>query len=98
MLGRKWGSRGRLVRWGTLGIEQARRGSEEPIRTLGAAPDIRTLPTTVEVTSIAPSVTPDRTGIRIRGRSRINRRNGIHRRCGIDRIFINHYRRRRYND
>jgi hypothetical protein len=52
----------------------------------------------VEVTSIAPSVTPDRTSIRTRGRSRIHRRGGIHRRCGRDRIFINHDRRRRYND
>jgi hypothetical protein len=40
-----------------------------------------------EVTSMAPSVTPNRTGVRIRMRW-----------CRIDRIFINHHWRRRYND
>jgi hypothetical protein len=45
----------------------------------------------VEVTSIAPSVTPTRTSVRI------HRRCNIHARCRIDRIFINHWRRR-YND
>jgi hypothetical protein len=34
----------------------------------------------------SPSATPNRTGVR------------IHRRCRIDRIFINHHWRRRYND
>jgi hypothetical protein len=41
---------------------------------------------------MAPSVTPSRTGVRIHRRCR------IHARCRIDRIFINHHRRRRYND
>jgi hypothetical protein len=41
---------------------------------------------------MAPSVTPRRTGVRIHWRCR------IYVRCGIDRIFINHHRRRRYND
>jgi len=44
------------------------------------------------VTSIAPSATPNRTGVRIHRRCR------IHARCRIDRIFINHHWRRRYND
>jgi len=35
---------------------------------------------------MAPYVTPNRTGVR------------IHMRCRIDRIFINHHWRRRYND
>ena len=51
-----------------------------------------TLPTAAEVTSIAPSATPNRTGVRIHRRCR------IHARCRIDRIFINHHWRRRYND
>ena len=51
-----------------------------------------TLPTAAEVTSMAPSVTPNRTGVRIHRRCRINAR------CRIDRIFINHHWRRRYND
>jgi hypothetical protein len=50
-----------------------------------------TLPTAAEVTSIAPSGTPNRTGVRIHRRCR------IHARCRIDRIFINHHWRR-YND
>ena len=41
---------------------------------------------------MAPSVTPNRTGVRIHMRCR------IHARCRIDRIFINHRWRRRYND
>jgi hypothetical protein len=41
---------------------------------------------------MAPSVTPNRTGVRIHRRCR------IHARCRIDRIFINHHWRRRYND
>jgi uncharacterized protein (TIGR00369 family) len=41
---------------------------------------------------MAPSVTPRRTGVRIHWRCR------IYAWCGIDRIFINHHRRRRYND
>jgi hypothetical protein len=44
------------------------------------------------MTSMAPSVTPSRTGVRIHRRCR------IHARCRIDRIFIKHHRRRRYND
>jgi hypothetical protein len=40
---------------------------------------------------MAPSVTPNRTGVRIHGRC-------IDARCRIDRIFINHHWRRRYND
>jgi hypothetical protein len=51
-----------------------------------------TLPTAAEVTSMAPSVTPNRTGVRIHMRCR------IHARYRIDRIFINHHWRRRYND
>jgi hypothetical protein len=46
----------------------------------------------VEVTSIAPSATPNRTGVRIHRRCR------IYARRHIDRIFLNHHRRRRYND
>jgi hypothetical protein len=49
------------------------------------------LPTAVEVTPMSPSGTPNRTGVRIHGRCR------IHARYRIDRIFINHHRRR-YND
>jgi hypothetical protein len=41
---------------------------------------------------MAPSVAPNRTGVRIHRRCR------IHARCRIDRIFINHHWRRRYND
>jgi hypothetical protein len=41
---------------------------------------------------MAPSVTPNRTGVRIHRRCR------IYARCRIDRIFINHHWRRRYND
>jgi hypothetical protein len=41
---------------------------------------------------MSPSVTPNRTGVRIRRRWR------IHARCRIDRIFINHHWRPRYND
>ena len=52
-----------------------------------------TLPAAAEVTSIAPSITPNRTGVRI-----IHRRCRIHARCRIDRIFVNHHWRRRYND
>jgi hypothetical protein len=51
-----------------------------------------TLPTAAEVTSIAPSATPTWTRVRIHWRCRIDAR------CRIDRIFINHHRRRRYND
>jgi hypothetical protein len=51
-----------------------------------------TLPTAAEVTSIAPSATPTRTSVRIHRRCRIDVR------CRIDRIFINHRWRRRYND
>ena len=51
-----------------------------------------TLPTAAEVTSMAPSVTPSRTSVRIYRRCR------IHARCRIDRIFINHHWRRRYKD
>jgi hypothetical protein len=50
------------------------------------------LPTAAEVTSMSPSVTPNRTGVRIHRWCR------IHARCRIDRIFINHHWRRRYND
>ena len=50
-----------------------------------------TLPAAAEVTSMAPSVTPNRTGVRIHMRWR------IHARCRIDRIFFNHHWRRRYN-
>ena len=45
-----------------------------------------TLPTAVEVTSMAPSATPNRTTVR------------IYTRCRIDRILFNHHGRRRYND
>jgi hypothetical protein len=41
---------------------------------------------------MAPTVTPNRTGVRIHRRCR------IYARCRIDRIFINHHWRRRYND
>ena len=41
---------------------------------------------------MAPSVTPSRTGVCIHGRYR------IHARRRIERIFIKHHRRRRYND
>ena len=51
-----------------------------------------TLPTAAEVTSMAPSATPNRTRVRIHLRWR------IHARCRIDRIFFNHHWRRRYND
>jgi hypothetical protein len=51
-----------------------------------------TLPTAAEVTSIAPSATPTRTSVRIHRRCRIDAR------YRIDRIFINHRWRRRYND
>jgi hypothetical protein len=51
-----------------------------------------TLPTAAEVTSMAPSATPSRTGVRI------HRRCCIQARCRIDRIFLDHYWRRRYND
>ena len=51
-----------------------------------------TLPTAAEVTSMAPSVTPNRTGVRIHRRCR------IHARCRIDRIFINQHWCRRYDD
>ena len=40
---------------------------------------------------MAPSVTPSRTGVCIH-------RSRIHARCRIDRIFINHHWRHRYND
>lgn len=43
------------------------------------------LPTAVEVMPIAPSGTPNRTGVR------------VHRRCRVDRIFLNHHRWR-YSD
>src|SRR5882724_12486905 len=51
-----------------------------------------TLPTAVEVTSMAPSATPNRTAVRIYTRCR------IHARCRIDRILFNHHSRRSYND
>ena len=60
-------------------------------RSAGAA-NSETLPTTVEVTSMAPSATPTRTGVRIYTRCR------IHSRCRIDRVVFNHHSRRRYND
>jgi hypothetical protein len=41
---------------------------------------------------MAPSAAPNRTGVRIHRRCR------IHARCRIDRIFINHHWRRRYDD
>jgi hypothetical protein len=41
---------------------------------------------------MAPSISPNRTGVSIYRRCR------IHARCRIDRIFINHHSRRRYND
>ena len=41
---------------------------------------------------MAPPVTPSRTGVCIHGRCR------VHARCRIERIFINHHWRRRYND
>jgi hypothetical protein len=41
---------------------------------------------------MAPSVTPNRTGVRIHGRCH------IHARCRVHRISINHHWRRRYND
>jgi hypothetical protein len=44
------------------------------------------------MTSIAPSATPNRTGVRV------DRRCGIDAGCRIDRIFFNHYARLRYND
>ncbi len=50
------------------------------------------LPTTVEVTSMAPSATPTRTLVRIYTRC------CIHSRCRIDRVIFNHHSRRRYND
>jgi hypothetical protein len=52
-----------------------------------------TLPITVKVTSMTPSATPSRTGIR-----KCRRRFGIYSRCRIDRVFFNHYSRWRYND
>src|SRR5213075_1046212 len=61
-----------------------------------AAPRVYAAPhvyaSAAEVTSMAPSVTPNRTGVRIHMRCR------IHARCRIDRIFVNHHWRRRYND
>ena len=57
----------------------------------GAA-NSETLPTTVEVTSMAPSATPTRTLVRVYTRC------CIHSRCRIDRVFFNHHSRRRYND
>ena len=56
------------------------------------------LPTAAEVTSMAPSAAPTRTGVRIHRRCCIHSRCRIHRGCCIDRIFLNHHRRRRYND
>ena len=50
------------------------------------------LPTAAKVTLIAPSVAPNRTGVRIHGRCR------KYARRRIDRIFINYHWRRRYND
>jgi hypothetical protein len=50
-----------------------------------------TLPTAAEVTSMAPPVAPNRTGVRIHGRCR------VHAWCCIDRIFFNDHWRRRYN-
>jgi hypothetical protein len=41
---------------------------------------------------------PTRTSVRIQRRCRIYARYRIHARCRIDRIFINHYWRRRYKD
>jgi hypothetical protein len=41
---------------------------------------------------MAPAVTPNRTGVRIHRRCRIDAR------CRIDRILINHHWRRRYDD
>jgi hypothetical protein len=51
-----------------------------------------TSPTAAEVTSMAPTVTPPRTRVRIYWSCRINTR------CRIHRIFINHHWRRRHND
>ena len=59
---------------------------------LGRAVPSETLPPAAEVTSMAPSVTPSRTGVRI------DRRCRIHARRHIDGIFINHHWRPRYND
>jgi hypothetical protein len=50
------------------------------------------LATPAEVTSMTPSVTPNRAGVRIYRRSR------IHSRCHIDRIIINHDCRRHHDD
>ena len=47
---------------------------------------------------MAPSITPNRTGVRVRVRCRIHARYRINARCRIDRIFLNHHRRRRYDD
>ena len=62
------------------------------VRDASPVPNSETLPTTVEVTSMAPSATPTRTGVRIYTRCR------IHSRCRIDRVVFNHHSRRRYND
>ena len=50
------------------------------------------LPAAAKVTLIAPSVAPNRTGVRIHGRCR------KYARRRIDRILINYHWRRRYND
>ena len=52
----------------------------------------RQSPTAAVVTSMTPSITPNRMGVRIQRRCR------VHARRRIDRIFINHHWRRRYNE
>src|SRR5215475_9572690 len=57
-----------------------------------------TLPPAAEVTWMAPSAMPNRTGVRIHMGWRVRTRRRIHARRRIDRILINHDRRRRYNN
>jgi hypothetical protein len=73
-----------------LGPLTTRAGRDQPLMS----PDIffQTLPAAVEVTSMFPSATPARTCVRIYTRWR------IHRRCGINRVFLNHYSRLPYKD
>src|SRR5450631_2751492 len=62
------------------------------VRDTSPCPNSETLPTAVEVTSMAPSATPTRTVVRIYTRCR------IYSRGRIDRVIFNHHSRRRHND
>jgi hypothetical protein len=72
--------------------QRSHRGAHTSANPSGGAVNSESLPTAVEVTSMAPSATPTRTLVRIYTRC------CIYSRCGIDRVFFNHHSRRRYND